>query len=48
MMKKGGQSYYIKEQEAPYVVQKDQWVGYDDIDSLRIKVSKYRNMLLLI
>ncbi|XP_053382557.1 probable chitinase 10 [Mercenaria mercenaria] len=38
MMKKGGQSYYIKEQESPYVVLKDQWVGYDDVDSLRIKV----------
>jgi len=38
MLAKGGKSYYIKEQEAPYAVSGDQWVGYDDADSLRIKV----------
>ncbi|XP_060571114.1 chitotriosidase-1-like [Ruditapes philippinarum] len=38
MINKGAQSHYIKEQEAPYAVQNDLWVGYDDVDSLRIKV----------
>lgn len=37
-LNKGAQSYYIKEQESPYMVMGDQWVGYDDVDSLRIKV----------
>ena len=38
MQRNGAQTYYIKEQEVPYVVMGSQWVGYDDTDSLRIKV----------
>ena len=38
MQRKGAQIYYIKEQEVPYLVMGSQWVGYDDVDSLRIKV----------
>lgn len=38
MQRQGANTYYIKEQEAPYVVLGNQWVGYDDVDSLRIKV----------
>ncbi|XP_076073758.1 chitotriosidase-1-like [Mytilus galloprovincialis] len=38
MMKKGGKKYYINEQKVPYLVKDDQWVGYDDVDSLSIKV----------
>ncbi|XP_071130020.1 chitinase-3-like protein 1 [Mytilus edulis] len=38
MMKNGGKKYYINEQKVPYLVKDDQWVGYDDVDSLSIKV----------
>jgi hypothetical protein len=48
MINKGAQSHYIKEQEAPYAVQNDLWVGYDDVDSLRIKVSKEIKFCIII
>ncbi|KAK3588543.1 hypothetical protein CHS0354_028961 [Potamilus streckersoni] len=38
LLKTGGQKYYITEQKVPYAVKGDLWVGYDDKDSLCIKV----------
>lgn len=34
----GAQKHYIPEQESPYITYADQWVGYDDADSLALKV----------
>uniref|UniRef100_K1RC35 Chitotriosidase-1 n=1 Tax=Magallana gigas TaxID=29159 RepID=K1RC35_MAGGI len=34
----GAQKHYIPEQESPYITYADQWVGYDDADSLAVKV----------
>lgn len=39
MIKTGGTTHWIKEQEVPYVVKGDQWVGYDDKKSLTIKTN---------
>ncbi|XP_064646402.1 chitotriosidase-1-like [Lineus longissimus] len=39
MLKTGGQHYYNDEQEVPYVVKGDQWLGYDDPNSLTNKVN---------
>lgn len=36
----GAQRHYIKEQKSPYITYADQWVGYDDMESLAIKVSR--------
>ena len=38
MQRQGANTYYIKDQEVPYIVLGNQWVGYDDVDSLKIKV----------
>lgn len=38
----GAQKHYIPEQESPYITYADQWVGYDDADSLALKVSDCR------
>lgn len=38
----GAQKHYIPEQESPYITYADQWVGYDDADSLAVKVSDCR------
>ena len=38
MLKSGGTKYLLSEQKVPYVVKNDQWVGYEDADSLREKV----------
>ena len=40
MLKSGGTRHYIADQMVPYVVKGSEWVGYDDPDSLRIKVDK--------
>lgn len=32
------------EQEVPYLVKDDQWMGFDDESSLRIKVIKYSDV----
>ena len=42
MLKSGGQRHYMGDQAVPYLVQGDQWVGYEDIDSLRTKVRRSR------
>nr|BAV14641.1 chitinase [Todarodes pacificus] len=39
MIKTGGTVHWIKEQESPYVVKGDQWIGYDNPKSLAIKVN---------
>ncbi|XP_061195456.1 probable chitinase 10 [Saccostrea echinata] len=38
ILKTGGVRHWIPEMEVPYVVRGDQWVGYDDEQSLRLKV----------
>lgn len=38
MLKSGGTHHWIPEMEVPYAVRGDQWVGYDDEQSLRLKV----------
>jgi hypothetical protein len=38
MLKSGGTRHWIPEMEVPYVVKGDQWVGYDDPQSLKLKV----------
>ena len=38
MLKTGGTRNWIPEMEVPYVVKNDQWVGYDDPESLKKKV----------
>lgn len=37
------QTFLIKEQSVPYLVNQDQWVGYDDRDSIREKVRYIRD-----
>ena len=50
MLKTGGTRHWIPEMEVPYVVKNDQWVGYDDPESLKKKVvcSKKKNLILFI
>ncbi|XP_052069385.1 acidic mammalian chitinase-like [Mytilus californianus] len=38
MLKSGGSKHYIPEQKSPYAVKGTEWVGYDDVDSLKEKV----------
>ncbi|XP_061195465.1 acidic mammalian chitinase-like [Saccostrea echinata] len=38
MLKNGGTRHWVNEMEIPYVVKGDQWVGYDDPESLKHKV----------
>ncbi|CAI9729326.1 acidic mammalian chitinase isoform X1 [Octopus vulgaris] len=37
LIKSGAQTYWIDEQQVPYLVKDDQWIGYDDAKSLTIK-----------
>eukprot|EP00106_Octopus_bimaculoides_P023184 XP_014790626.1 PREDICTED: acidic mammalian chitinase-like [Octopus bimaculoides] len=37
MIKSGAKTYWIEEQKVPYLVMDDQWIGYDDAQSLTIK-----------
>lgn len=39
MLKTGGKRHWDSEQLSPYVVKGNQWVGYDDPQSLKIKVT---------
>lgn len=39
MERNGGQVHRIAEQEVPYIVKGDQWIGYDDPQSLQNKVN---------
>ena len=50
MLKTGGTRNWIPEMEVPYVVKNDQWVGYDDPESLKKKVvcSKKKDLILFI
>ena len=42
MLNKGGTRVYNEDQQVPYAYWGDQWVGYDDTQSLKVKVS-YRS-----
>ncbi len=35
----GAERFWLEEQQVPYAVHKDQWVGYDDEKSIGLKVS---------
>ena len=37
-LNQGAERFWLDEQEVPYAVKGDQWVGYDDEKSLSIKV----------
>ena len=39
MKNNGAKRYFIDEQKGPYLVLADQWLGYEDIQSITIKVS---------
>lgn len=41
MLKNGGTRHWTPEMEVPYVVKGDQWVSYDDQQSLKLKVTIY-------
>ena len=45
MLKTGGQRHWIDGEQVPYVVKGDQWVGYDDKQSLKEKVKQLRFVL---
>ena len=47
MLKTGGQRHWIDGEQVPYVVKGDQWVGYDDKQSLKEKVSCCTNTLCI-
>lgn len=34
------QDLFNEEQEVPYFINGDEWMSYDDVESVRIKVSK--------
>lgn len=38
MIKDGAKKMYIPDQKVPYIVKDDQWCGYDDIPSLKVKL----------
>ncbi|XP_029658051.1 chitinase-3-like protein 1 [Octopus sinensis] len=42
MLQKGAKRHYIDEQKVPYLVLGDQWVGYEDVESVREKVHYLR------
>ena len=42
IQKRGWKSEWIDQQGAPYAYGDDQWVGYENIDSIKIKVRIYR------
>ena len=44
MLKTGGTRHWIPEMEVPYVVKNDQWVGYDDPESLKKKVKRFNSL----
>ena len=37
-IKDGAKVYWLEEQQVPYAVKGDQWVGFDDTVSLKTKV----------
>ena len=37
-MKQGATIHRIDDQQVPYLVKRDQWVGYDDVESIKNKV----------
>jgi hypothetical protein len=41
MLKNGGTRHWIPEMEVPYIVKGDQWISYDDKQSLQLKVRIY-------
>lgn len=41
MLKNGGVRHWIPEMEVPYLVKGNQWVSYDDIESLKRKVNLF-------
>lgn len=48
MIKGGAQTHWIEEQKVPYLVMNDQWIGYDDAQSLTIKVSFFVCFLIFL
>lgn len=38
LLKKGATLYWFEEQQVPYAVAGNQWIGFDNEDSLKIKV----------
>ncbi|CAG2218681.1 E3.2.1.14 [Mytilus edulis] len=38
LLKTGGTRHYLADQMVPYVVKGSQWIGYEDVDSIKIKV----------
>ena len=40
MIADGAKIYRDREQKVPYLVKKDQWIGYDDVESFTKKVYK--------
>ena len=39
-VKQGAKVYWIEDQQVPYAVRGDQWVGFDDENSLKIKANR--------
>ena len=43
-LSRGAQRYWIQSQQVPYAVKGDQWVGYDDEQSIALKVGTENNL----
>ncbi|CAL1537514.1 unnamed protein product [Lymnaea stagnalis] len=43
LQRNGWTNYWIADQQVPYATRGDQWVGYDDVNSIRIKADRMIN-----